>query len=840
MKPKELQVLRLNAERLSAAGPERPACEACGLWKTCRTPYLRPRVPKGWTRRILLIGEAPGRHEDKISRQPFTGEAGRLLRECWQEAGFEAQDVALVNAVRCRPRGNVPPTMSQVRACRPFLLRVIEVLRPERILALGSTALRALLNDGHATNVTSARSRILQVAGEDARVRFLVTYHPAAVLHGAVAYRERIVRDLRDADRLTRDYDLAWPREEYPRDDTIGLDTEFVETAGERRVLAVGVADSERAVSCPVPLGDRRVLGILRRAKVLCTHNGAVDVDSLIQLGLCKEAWAQGRDLRDSLWLARLADENRGRGGYKLENLFLEQFHTNAWKDRTEQYGPDPRAWPPALLYERCRLDAWAARLLTEYYRPLARGACELQHRIGLTLQRVYHTGVFIDLHKLASMRREGEARLVETGRRLIAIAEQHGMSEFKPGNANHVRTLLYKHLRWPVLEKTPTGRPSISNVVLQTRAGACPEAQLLLDYSQQSKIMGTYLMALEKQVSLYRRPGDGERRAWLPVRINPLGARTLRRSSGSDPLEGDEARGLNWQNWGKSLRPLVVSRFAGGLIVDHDYHKLEAILQGWLAGEERMVDYFLKRPNGYIEIGQRLFGKSVEEGTPDYRTVKALVLGTNYNMSPAKLAQELWQRAGVRLADTFEAHTRRAEELHARYLRMFPRLKVYIQRCIEDVHRHHRIVMSLGYLRRLPIPPEPPRSDREAWTRWRKHVSHVENEAVNCRAQHLASLITGSAMLDVEARLLRRYNLSFVSYHKALMEHVWPRMPLLVNEVHDDLVYDVPPECQKDLALIKETMQELPTLRRLMPELPDIIRVGQCIGPAWGVTGEG
>ena len=56
-----------------------------------------------------------------------------------------------------------------------------------------------------------------------------------------------------------------------------------------------------------------------------------------------------------------------------------------------------------------------------------------------------------------------------------------------------------------------------------------------------------------------------------------------------------------------------------------------------------------------------------------------------------------------------------------------------------------------------------------------------------------------------------------------------------MMNEVHDDLILDMPVRNRKrDLALVRETMEELPTLRSLM-DLPDVFKVDQSYGPAWG-----
>jgi DNA polymerase I-like protein with 3'-5' exonuclease and polymerase domains len=266
---------------------------------------------------------------------------------------------------------------------------------------------------------------------------------------------------------------------------------------------------------------------------------------------------------------------------------------------------------------------------------------------------------------------------------------------------------------------------------------------------------------------------------------------------------------------------------------------KLEAILQGWLAHEDKMVDYFLNEPNGYIKIGKDLFGKEVKEDTPDYRLTKSIVLGVNYNMKVWKLAHDLWTVLGIQLAKDWEDHVEAANKLLIKYHKIFPKLSRYIRRCGDEALRTGKVEMLLGYQRRLPLPPEPPRSEKEEYRRWKKQKNHVLNEAANCKAQHLASLVTGTAMLDVERRFLDKYNLTYVQYHELLMYAQWKElnMPLLINEVHDDLIYDMPTRHRKaNMTLIKETMQELPTLRKMIPDLGDIIRVDQQMAPSWAL----
>lgn len=250
----------LVSEVLGNAKPERAICALCKLFDTCRTPFIRPWVPKGWhgsNRRALFIGEAPGGSEDEQGR-PFVGPAGKLLYRMLRSAGYEDVDVALHNANRCRPPNNQTPSMLQVRACRPFVLRTIEVLKPKLVIALGTTAARSLLNDGQAT-VTKLRGRRLGMPGmPEAAIEGVgnhpsaspgsdslrdhpplwITYHPAAILHGASHLEQRIVEDLK------RPYEESLP---YP------LDAEPIR----RKVLAVDAEWDKSGVLLCIALANR-------------------------------------------------------------------------------------------------------------------------------------------------------------------------------------------------------------------------------------------------------------------------------------------------------------------------------------------------------------------------------------------------------------------------------------------------------------------------------------------------------------------------------------------------------------------------------------------------------
>jgi uracil-DNA glycosylase len=149
------------------------ACSACGLCKTRNksVPGVGD-VHAEW----LFVGEAPGAEEDARG-EPFVGQAGRLLDNMLAALGLaRGRNVYIANVLKCRPPNNRSPGPGESDACRPYLERQVELIRPKLIVALGKSA-ASLLLDTDAT-IASLRGRVHQYRS----VPLIVTYHPAYLL----------------------------------------------------------------------------------------------------------------------------------------------------------------------------------------------------------------------------------------------------------------------------------------------------------------------------------------------------------------------------------------------------------------------------------------------------------------------------------------------------------------------------------------------------------------------------------------------------------------------------------------------------------------------------------
>jgi uracil-DNA glycosylase family 4 len=125
--------------------------------------------------RLMFVGEGPGADEDATGI-PFVGKAGQLLNNMIGAMGLKREEVYIANIVKCRPPKNRAPEFIEATTCSEFLVRQIDIVRPQVIVALGATAATYLL--GVRQSLASLRGRWHTARG----AKVAVTYHPAFLL----------------------------------------------------------------------------------------------------------------------------------------------------------------------------------------------------------------------------------------------------------------------------------------------------------------------------------------------------------------------------------------------------------------------------------------------------------------------------------------------------------------------------------------------------------------------------------------------------------------------------------------------------------------------------------
>jgi DNA polymerase len=148
--------------------------------------------------RIFFCGEAPGAEEEEQG-EPFVGPAGQLLTKMIQGMGLKRSDIYIGNIMNWRPEmpmagggvqiGNRPPTPEEMAYCMPYLKAQLEVVNPEIIVALGSTAVQGLFGSGTFKTLGEIRSQWKLFAEKPV----MVTYHPSYILRNPTNRSKRAI-----------------------------------------------------------------------------------------------------------------------------------------------------------------------------------------------------------------------------------------------------------------------------------------------------------------------------------------------------------------------------------------------------------------------------------------------------------------------------------------------------------------------------------------------------------------------------------------------------------------------------------------------------------------------
>jgi len=188
---------------MAALREEVQKCRRCELYKgTTQAVVGEGPAPA----KAMLVGEQPGDRED-IEGHPFVGPAGALLDRALGDAGIEREDVFITNVVkhfRFRARGkrriHQRPDREHVQACRVWLDRELELVRPHVLVCMGAVAAQGLL--GSKVKVTKDRGVPIE---SDLADWVTVTVHPSSILRAGDQRREAydaFVHDLQEVAKM--------------------------------------------------------------------------------------------------------------------------------------------------------------------------------------------------------------------------------------------------------------------------------------------------------------------------------------------------------------------------------------------------------------------------------------------------------------------------------------------------------------------------------------------------------------------------------------------------------------------------------------------------------------
>lgn len=143
--------------------------------------------------KLMFIGEAPGKNEAEKGK-PFIGQAGKVLDELLKSVGLERSDVYITSVLFDRPPGNRNPKSDEIKIYKPYLLKLIKLIKPQIIATLGTFAAKTITNhfnvDDKFSTIGKDHGKKILINSDSRSIIIFPMYHPAAVLYNRTLQKQ--------------------------------------------------------------------------------------------------------------------------------------------------------------------------------------------------------------------------------------------------------------------------------------------------------------------------------------------------------------------------------------------------------------------------------------------------------------------------------------------------------------------------------------------------------------------------------------------------------------------------------------------------------------------------
>ncbi len=191
-------------------------CKRCSLHQYRNNVVFNADILKksAGKARIVFIGEAPGKDEDRLG-VPFVGKAGKILHKIIEGIGLKEEDYYITNVVKCRPtkdegRKNGKPTLTQILKCAPILNKELNVIKPNLIITLGAYSKDRILDiPGPITPIAN------QLYWSETYKNVYVMLHPASLIYDKEKYMPIFKEGIRMLKKVISDFDVLSPEVKF-------------------------------------------------------------------------------------------------------------------------------------------------------------------------------------------------------------------------------------------------------------------------------------------------------------------------------------------------------------------------------------------------------------------------------------------------------------------------------------------------------------------------------------------------------------------------------------------------------------------------------------------------
>jgi DNA polymerase-1 len=663
-----------------------PDCQRCDLWENAQCVCLVGDGP--YPTDVMLVGEAPGYREENI-RKPFSGRAGELLDDILGGINLDREKIYITNVVHCRPPENKTPNKKQIEACRYFLKKEIEYVKPKKIILMGRTAAIGLLQDTDST-IEELRKKTFEYG----KSKVFVTYHPAAALRRPFLTKV-IHTDLKNYlfEKTSNDKPVDY-RDIKSLEDfklfkggfAVDLETEGLNFTKDN-ILSMSFSPKAHKAYFTANLIKYKpeIKKLMDDPKIHKeAHNLKFDLKFSLSEGFISEESLPRNNFFCSIIAFNILDENYLQKD--LEHVATILTSMAPWKSE------DDFMFPAKLRLRNLRDADAHRRLYNIFSKRLEKENLWDAFKIDMDMMKVlvsaeYH-GIKVDLKELNDL----DYNLIKEIKRLGSKIPVE-----KP-NSNQQLSKYFKSLGIKSSKETDGGGPSWDKEVLEklsnTLEGKQKEAlDNLLKWKQLFGIKSKFIDNLREFIDYEGRvhPTFNQVKAFDTESGDEEGTFTGRLSCKNPNLQQtprdreDLPREIN-------PRRLFVPIHKGGFILTGDYNQIEVRMAAHLAKDENLIRLLNQGIDIHRLIAAEVLKKDPKKITKDERkNIKKVVFGILYMISAWGLSSKL----GC------------SDEEAARYIRFFfrafPAQEDYISEAESQILINQEISNIFGRKRRLP-----------------------------------------------------------------------------------------------------------------------------------------
>ena len=419
-----------------------------------------------------------------------------------------------------------------------------------------------------------------------------------------------------------------------------------------------------------------------------------------------------------------------------------------------------------------CGADVDVALQLYDVLAPRVQeaGMWQLYEEIELPLIPVLTEMELAGIRLDSEILQEMSTQLVERLSALMTELYEIVGHEFNIRSTQQMSQVLFDEMAFPAkgIKKTRSGHYSTAVETLdrlsynssQLSADQQRLLEIIFEQRQLEKLRSTYVDNLPKLINA--------RTGRLHTSFNQTGASTGRMSSSSPNLQNIPIR----TEMGRKVRRAFVAA-PGWLLMAADYSQVELRVLAHVAQEETLIKAFQEGLDIHAATAARLFDVPLAEVARDQRGLaKTINFATIYGSSAFGLSTRT------------DMTPKEAQRFMDQYFDTYPQIKAYIADTVVHVESEGYVETLLGrkrYFREL-------QNERLPYSR----RQGVERAAINAPIQGAAADIMKIAMIRL---------------HHQLKQGGYQARMLL--QVHDEVVLELPPEEQEEVAALVCTVME-------------------------------